>query len=164
MTFKRYTKEQKVIAFWDKVAITANDNMCWLWKGTKEKTGYGQFFLDDRKGKRTMAHRIALSFPDYVIPDGMEICHSCDTPLCCNPKHLFIGTHQENMTDMALKERHPKGLMVPNGKLSDEQVQEIRYRYECENTTQAALASEYGIDPSLVSYIVNNKKRIVKGA
>jgi HNH endonuclease len=34
-----------------------------------------------------------------------HVMHSCDNPPCCNPNHLSIGTHHENMIDSMLKGR-----------------------------------------------------------
>ena len=35
------------------------------------------------------------------IPKGMVVRHEvCGNPACCNPEHLSLGTHKENMQDM----------------------------------------------------------------
>lgn len=41
------------------------------------------------------------------LPQSMTVCHRCDVTLCCNPDHMFLGTHRENMRDMAAKGRAP---------------------------------------------------------
>ena len=53
------------------------------------------------------AHRFAmeLELGRELFPDEF-VCHSCDSPPCCNPTHLFLGTHGDNMADMVAKGRH----------------------------------------------------------
>lgn len=39
------------------------------------------------------------------IPEGMNVCHTCDVTLCVNVQHLFLGTQLENVADCADKGR-----------------------------------------------------------
>ena len=76
---------------------------CWLWAGATTKAGYGQFGVGS---KVIYAHRLALELAGQVIPDGMCVCHRCDTPACVNPEHLFVGSHADNARDRDIKGRH----------------------------------------------------------
>jgi len=78
---------------------------CWLWVACQYE-GYGKFAL--REGvtlKTRSAHRAAYSMYVAPIPKGGVICHRCDTTLCVNPKHLFLGTQDDNVQDMVKKGR-----------------------------------------------------------
>lgn len=84
-----------------------NENGCWIWKGSIMSDGYGRYDL-----KR--AHRLSYElFKENNIHNKL-ICHTCDTPLCINPNHLYSGNHQDNMNDMKKRNRSLKGLLNPS--------------------------------------------------
>jgi hypothetical protein len=76
---------------------------CLIWNRSN-RNGYG---LLNFKGKATSAHRVSWIVHYGPIPEGLCVLHKCDTPACINPHHLFLGTHQDNMSDCIKKGRHP---------------------------------------------------------
>ena len=112
---------------------------------------------DPKTEKYWLEHRLAYTKAKGPIPSKMFVCHSCDTPRCVNPNHLFLGTHQDNMTDKVLKNRQykPKGIKNTNAKLTDADVLEIK---KLKGTrTQQSIADDYGVNQSIISDILRNK-------
>lgn len=120
---------------------------CWLWTGAKNPTGYGVIKV---KGKQWSVHRYASTLADGEIPAGVHVLHTCDNPLCCNPAHLFRGSHKDNMADKQAKGR----IVAPAAKLTPQQVQEIRSRYEAGGIRYSTLAEEYGVSKETIGAIV----------
>ena len=87
--------------FWSKVD-RRDATECWNWLAGVGRSGYGLFW--DGEKVRT-ASRVAYLFA-VSDPGRMQVHHTCDNPLCCNPNHLWLGTHTDNMRDMAAKGRH----------------------------------------------------------
>lgn len=94
--------EKQEARFWSWVRL-GDEEDCWLWIGTLHNKGYGLFGVD---GRIQRCHRIAYELENGPIPDGMLVCHSCDNRDCVNPAHLWLGTAQDNTTDMVRKGRH----------------------------------------------------------
>ena len=86
--------------------VAKQESGCWLWIGAKFYNGYG-CFKDRRRGwaRSVGAHRIAWEVWCGQIPEGILVCHSCDTPACINPTHLFLGTPSDNTVDSWKKGR-----------------------------------------------------------
>lgn len=143
-----------IVRFWSKVAITANDELCWNWQRGKTKDGYGHFRYG---GTHLKAHRVSWEFKNGEIASGLDICHSCDNPSCVNPKHLFPGTRLDNMKDMVAKGRgnHKGGAQSRHHKLTTEKVQEVRSRYAFGKVTQGQLATEMNVSRDTIFRIVH---------
>ena len=75
---------------------------CWDWIAHTDKDGYG---LLPATGKAIRAHRYSIQYYKKCDPKGFMVCHTCDNPRCVNPDHLFLGTAQDNISDMLHKNR-----------------------------------------------------------
>ena len=143
--------------FWTKIKI-GSAGQCWLWTaGTNGN--YGQFRMPSCK---LGAHRVAWATIHGQIPAGLEVLHTCDTPLCCNPAHLFLGTQPDNVKDMDVKGRRSNanracGDHHGNAKLMDEQVLEILRRFNA-GEPATCIAPDFGVHHSTVREIVNGER------
>jgi hypothetical protein len=139
---------------WDRVN---RGDGCWVWRGCTAKNGYGMARVS---GRTQYAHRVAWEVTNGSIPEGLYICHKCDNRLCVRPDHLFLGSHADNMRDMASKGRSQHGEGHYNVKLSDETVRAIRQFVRSHGRgAQAAMAQQHGVARAYVSKLVNGLAR-----
>lgn len=140
---------------WRRVTKTPNEWDCWEWQGAKNDRGYGVLGMDNRV---VYAHRLSWELRFGPIPEGLEICHHCDNPICVNPRHLFLGTHVNNMFDRSVKGRTARGSSLPFAKLNEADIELIREEYAKGRLRQYQLAEKYGVCQPHISDIVNNKR------
>lgn len=129
--------------FWEKVNKSGG---CWTWTGAQHRQGYGHIRIDDSV---EFAHRVSWNIHFGAIPDGAEIMHVCDNPCCVNPDHLMLGTHRDNMRDMARKGRKPSKL---KGVVSD-----IKTMAKC-GWRQQQIADYYGVSQSAISMVISGHR------
>jgi hypothetical protein len=149
--------------FWKKVSIGEG---CWLWiAGRFSEHGYGKIKIS---GRNYGTHVVSWLLSGKSIPATHGVLHKCDVRPCVRPSHLFTGTYQDNSDDKVNKRRHvfgdnhpsrlkphtrPRGIDHGLSKLTDEQVRQLRQRYNC-GCTQMSLAETFGISKHTVSRIV----------
>lgn len=173
----KYTLEQQIITFWNKVNKNAPApcnspelGNCWEWTAGCFWDGYGNKRWGDSVQR---AHRISWQLANGKIPNGLLVLHKCDNRKCVNPAHLFLGTNQDNMDDMKAKGRSKKekGRKMPpksaetirrmsdaQGKITRDIACEIRNRYKENNISQKALGIEYGLSQSQICNIVKGSR------
>lgn len=151
--FSRLTIEER---FWSKVDRSGGPDACWPWKPPKDRRGYGEFHVSPKRGK-VRAHTFAVELATKKrCPPGKEGCHRCDNPPCCNPRHIYYGTRQQNVDDMWLRGRGQQGSRHSKALLTEENVLVIRNRFAA-GETGPTLAAEFRVSDGCITDIVNGR-------
>jgi hypothetical protein len=126
--------------------LFADADECWTWQGARHGKGYGHFKMGKLIAK---AHRTAYELFWGPIPDGMQVLHTCDNPPCVNPKHLFLGTNNDNLQDRQRKGRQAKGERHGWAILTEKDVIAIRSA----KGRSVELAKKYGVAPETIASV-----------
>lgn len=132
-------------------------NSCWIWKGGRDKNGYGLFQVESRRTVRAHRHSYEQATGDLL---GKRLAlHECDTPACVNPSHIRAGTASENDGDKVKRGRdaYRKGSRHYGAKLTEEQVTEIRSLATTGRTYQS-LADQFSVSKSHIGNLVTRKR------
>jgi len=132
---------------------------CWIWTSTRTVYGYGVIRYKGRSNSENgmlFAHRVAYALANGSAPQTC-VCHTCDTPLCVNPVHLFCGTHADNMKDMVAKRRSARGERNGMAKISPNDVRSIRAA-RASGESVYELMSKYSLSEAHVRRIIDRQR------
>ncbi len=143
--------------FWRNVFTLTYDRGCWLWTAYVDDYGYGQMGKNADDLIRTHVASWFLHFGP--VPNGLCVCHTCDTPACVRPDHLWLGTKADNLADMRNKGREGHGGAVgisnSNAKLNPEKVVAIRAMNAAGGFTHEEIGKRFGVSSSAVFSVVH---------
>lgn len=153
---KKYAPTREDYArFWKQVDRSGGPDACWEWTGLRGTGGYGKISW---MGKDEIATRVVWRF-FHPNEEPVVICHHCDNRGCVNPRHLFNGTHADNLRDMVEKDRSAYGERHPRAKLTDDAVRDI-----CENYVRGSsdrglkhFAEKYGVTFGTVGHVLQGR-------
>jgi len=142
----RLTPEQR---FW--ISVARGDG-CWLWTAAKNNTGYGVLSVGRGTARRMVkVHRLSWEIHYGPIPDGLFVCHHCDTRPCVRPDHLFLGTNAENMQDAARKLRSS----APRGRQLTPETAMVAFLRCSAGERQVDVARDLGVTPHSIGHLMN---------
>lgn len=170
-------KEKDTERFWSKVIIL-NEGDCWYWDENNNSVCWNRYGRMNVGGKIFISSRLALIFSGVDLKDREPVLHSkkcvlfaenngdvLKGRLCCNPKHLRIGTIAENVQDTKelgrMKNVFEIGHIMKRGenstssKLSNQDVINIR----ADNRKHKEISFQYGVKISTITAIKNFRKR-----
>lgn len=119
---------------------------CWGWIGALNENGYPILRIN---GKNTIASRTSYFIHNGVCPNNLLVCHTCDNPICTNPKHLFLGTHLINNSDRREKGRTGR-------RLKEAEVLKIKELIKLK-VPVATIAEELAVTPATIKNIKTGK-------
>ena len=149
--------DEKLIEKFNNGYIIDDNTGCWMWNGRCDNNGYGRL---SHNGRSYATHRLSYELIHKEPPGNLFVCHKCDTPGCVNPEHLFLGTNEDNMKDMAAKGRgngNPAyGVDNNMSILTEEQAQYI-IDFNHYHGSLTYLAKKFNTSPQTIYYVKHRK-------
>jgi hypothetical protein len=137
--------EDKIIKYASPEALTG----CILWSGPTSN-GYPRISLHNKEYR---VSRYLYKKTYGIFEEHLNVCHTCDNPLCINPDHLFLGTHTENQQDKFNKNRQAKGVTHGRSKLTNEQATTAKFT----SIKPTVLAKEFNCSSTIIRQIRQGK-------
>lgn len=137
--------------------VQTRDGMtpCWVYQGRQMRHGYCQMRIAGAPMHR--AHRMVLFAFNGELPLPTDlVLHQCDNPPCCNPAHLRVGSHTENMEERAERNRTAVGTRVPHSALDVFGVQHARVLSTL-GWSAARIARKLDVDNQVIERLLQGK-------
>lgn len=102
------TRSEVILDIYNRLDMSGGPDACWPWTGSRDLDGYGRIVAAalDPTLRPIPVHRVICEHHYGPPPTaGHFALHSCDNPPCANPRHLWWGTHTDNMRDARAKGR-----------------------------------------------------------
>lgn len=156
----------KVVAKFYAGVVKKSPDDCWPFEaGSFNQRGWHRTISGNLNGRKRnfLAHRVAYELANGEIPKGLFVLHRCDNPVCCNPKHLFLGTQSDNAKDMWRKNRgNPYGAKPKSGAPSphrkfDAAVVIALYK---QGHTQQQIAERFGCSDVAISVFLRKQPEV----
>lgn len=126
---------------------------CLEWTGALVK-GYPRLYVGKVDGDDAWraGHRYSLErkLGRPLLTEEIA-CHQCDNPICINPDHLEVGSHQDNMNEMKERKRAATGEKNSMTSLTWDEVREIRA--VSLDVKHSVLATKYKVSPQTIARI-----------
>jgi len=140
--------------FWEKVQ-KLDDDSCWPWLGATNQKGYGSVWI------RELCTRVSSNRASFFLSHGFwptVARHTCDNPICCNPRHIIDGSVMDNIQDRTDRGRHfqPKGELNNMSRLNEHDVHLIR-QLVCFGQSQASVSRQFGVSRTTICDIVHRR-------
>lgn len=154
---QRLFTSQKRAEFLEELRSVGPGDECIRWPGTTG-SDYGRVWVD---GKKIPASRWVFTQISGPLSDALNVCHTCDSPPCVRPSHLFSGTDKDNLHDAAIKGRMASGERHGRAWLSDDDIVIIR-SLRAAGVKCKPIAETFGISEGYVSYLFLHQTRQVR--
>jgi hypothetical protein len=136
----------------DSNSVPVTESGCFIWMGCVSN-GYGRIRIPNMR-VTAYVHRIVCLLSIGYVPEDALICHHCDTRVCCNPAHVYIGSHATNINDAVRRGRHIAGFALidqhgekgPAAKLTEDAAAYIQTSTE----SGASLSNRFGVSPQTI--------------
>jgi hypothetical protein len=141
---------------WIKRAVKTAGDECIDWPFRVSDRGYPK--LGDIPASHAALEVDGRTRPTHSDGTKAIALHSCDRPVCVNPRHLRWGTQGENIEDAFRRDRRSAtGDHNPNSKLTHGDVRCIKLRI-ARGEPQRVIADDFGVSRSAIAMISNGSR------